>query len=62
MNHLNDCGEFQEAESNYSGKFSHVFSQTAMIPSPGYMLSCDKRLPPDTWNLSELQDKSTFDT
>ena len=29
---------------------SHVSSQPARIPSPRSMLSCDKRLPLDTWN------------
>ena len=36
--------------------FSHVPSQPARIPSPRSVLSCDKRLPPDTWNLSGLQE------
>ena len=32
--------------------FSHVPSEPAVIPSPRSVLSCDKRLPLDTWNLS----------
>ena len=56
VNYLNDSGEFREVESNYSGKFSHVPSQSAGIPSPRSMLSCDKRLPFDTWNLSGSQE------
>ena len=33
MNSMNDSGEFQEVESNYSGRLSDVSSQPAMIPS-----------------------------
>ena len=51
MNSVNDSGEFQEVESNYSGRLSYVSSRLAMIP----MLSRDKRLPLDTWNTSGLQ-------
>ena len=36
--------------------FSHVPSQPARIPSPRSVLSCDKRLQPETWNLSGLQE------
>ena len=36
-------------------KISHVPSLQAVIPSPRSMLSLEKRLPPDTWNLSEPQ-------
>ena len=57
VNSLNDSGEFQEVESNYSGRLSHVSSQPAMIPSSRSMLSRDKRLPLDTWNTSGLQEK-----
>ena len=35
---------------------STVPSQAAGIPSPRSMLSCDKRLPPDTWNRSGSQE------
>ena len=56
VNCLRDSGEFQEVESNYSGKFSHVPSQPAVNSSPRSMLSCDKRLPLDTWNLSGSQE------
>ena len=56
MNSLNDSGEFQEVESNYSGTLSYVSSQLAMIPSSRSMLSRDKRLPLDTWNTSGLQE------
>ena len=38
-------GDFQEVESNYCGRFSHVSSQLVMIPSSRSMLSRDKRLP-----------------
>ena len=60
MTYLNDAGEFQEVVSNNSGQISHVPSQPAEIPSPRSMLSCDKRLPPDTWNLSGLQENFFF--
>ena len=36
---MNDSGEFQEAESNYSGILSYVSNQLAMIPSSRSMLS-----------------------
>ena len=52
---MNDSGESQEIESNDSGKFSHVPSQPAVIPSPRSMLSRDRSMPFDTWNLSETQ-------
>ena len=57
MNYLNDSGEFQEVESNFCGKISDVSNQPARIPRPRSMLSCDKRLPPDTWNRSGSQEK-----
>ena len=56
MNSMNDSGEFQEVESNYSGRLSYVSSQPEMIPSSRSMLSHDKRLPLDTWNTSGLQE------
>ena len=68
MNSMSDSGEFQEVESNYSGRLSHVSSPPAMIPSSRSMLSRDKRLPLDTWNQSGLQENvfgnqfSTFDS
>ena len=68
MNSMNDSGEFQEVESNHSGRLSYVSSQSAMIPSSRYILSHDKRLPPDTWNTLGLQEIvfvnqfSTFDS
>ena len=60
--------EFQEVESNYSGRLSYVSSQLAMIPSSRSKLSRDKRLPIDTWNTSGLHENvlgnqfSTFDS
>ena len=42
MNSMNDSGEFQEAESNYSGRLSHVSSQPEIIPSSRSLLSRDK--------------------
>ena len=62
MNSMNDSGEFQEVESNYSGRLSHVSSQPAMIPSTRSMLSRDKRLPLDTWNTFRLQENVFGDT
>ena len=56
MNSMNDSGEFQEVESNYSVRLSCVYSQPAMIPSSRSTLSRDKRLPLDTWNTSGLQE------
>ena len=50
MNSKKDSGAFQDVESYYSGRLSHVSSQPAMIPSFPSMLSRDKRLPRDTWN------------
>ena len=47
---MNDSGDFQDVESNYSGRLSHVSSQPVMIPSSRSLLSRDKRLPLDTWN------------
>ena len=68
MNSMNDSGQFQEVESNCSGRLSHVSSQSVMIPSSRSLLSRDKRLPLDTWNTSGLQENvcgnhfSTFDS
>ena len=56
MNSMNDSGEFQDIESNYSGRLSHFSTQPVMIPSSRSLLSCDKRLPLDTWNQSGLQE------
>ena len=56
MNSMNDSGEFQEVESNHSGRLSYVPSRPAAIPNCRYVLSRDKRLPLDTWNLSGRQE------
>ena len=56
VNSMNDSGEFQEVESNHSGRVSYVSSQPAVIPSSRSMLSRDKRLPLDTWNTSGQQE------
>ena len=56
MNSMNDSGEFQEVESNHSGRMSYVPSQLAAIPSSCSMLRRDKRLPLDTWNTSGSQE------
>ena len=50
------------------GDFSYIPSQPARISSPRSMLSCDTRLPLDTWNMSGPQENvfgnqlSTFDS
>ena len=67
MNSVNDSGDFQDVESIFCGRLSHVSSQPPMIPSSRALLSRDKRLPLDTWNQSALKDNvfgnqfSTFD-
>ena len=68
MNSMNDLGQFQDVESNYSGRLLNVSSQPAMISSSRSMLSRDKRLPLETWNTSGLQENvfgnqcSTFES
>ena len=68
MNSMNDSGDFQDVESNFCGRLSHVPSQPAMIPSSRSLPSRDKRLPLDTWNQSGVQENvsgnqfSTFDS
>ena len=57
MNSMNDSGEFQEVESNYSVRLSYVSSQPAITPCSRSMLSREKRLTFDTWNTSGLQEK-----
>ena len=56
MSSMNSSGDFQDVESNYSGRLSHVSSQPVMIPSSRALLSRDKRLPLDTWNLTGVQE------
>ena len=56
MNSMSDSGNFQDVESNDSGKLSHVSSQPAMIRSSRSSLSRDNRLPLDTCNQSGLQE------
>ena len=60
MNSINDSGDFQDVESNYSERLSHVSSQPVMIPSSRSLPSRDKRLPIDTWNESGFQDNFFF--
>ena len=68
MNSMNSPEEFQDIESNCSGRLSYVSSQPEMIPSSRALLSRDKRLPLDTWNQSGLEENvfghqfSTFDS
>ena len=65
---MNCSLEFQDIESNYSGRLCHVSSEPVMIPSPRALLSRDKRLPLDTWNQSGSLENvfgnqfSTFDS
>ena len=56
MNSMNDSSEFQEVDSNHSGRLSYVPSQPEVIPSSSSLLSRDKRLPFDTWNSPGLQE------
>ena len=56
MTYLNSSGDFQDVESNSSGRLSHVSSQPEMIPSSRSLSSRDKRLPLDTWNQSGVQE------
>ena len=56
MNSMSDSGEFQDVESNYGGRLSHVSSQPVMIPISHALLSRDKKLLLDTWNQSGLQE------
>ena len=68
MNSVNDSGDFQDVESNYSGRLSHVSSQPVRIPRSQSLLSRDKILALETWNQSGLQENvfanqfSTFDS
>ena len=68
MNSVKSFRKFQDIESNYGGRLSHVSSQPAMIPSSRALLKRDKRLPLDTWNQSRVQENvfgnqfSTFDS
>ena len=50
MNSMRDSGDFQDVESKFCGRLSHVSSQPVMIPSSRALLSRDKGLPLDTWN------------
>ena len=56
MNSMFSSGEFQDIESNYSGRLSHVSSQPEMIPSYRALLSRDKRSPLHAWNQSGVQE------
>ena len=56
MNSMNGSVGFQDIGSNKSGRLSRVSHQPEMIPSSRALLSRDKRLPLDTWNLSGVQE------
>ena len=68
MNSMSDSGDFQDVESNFCGRLSHVSSQPAMIPSSRSLLSRDNRLLVGTWNHFGVQENvfgnqfSTFDS
>ena len=68
MNSMNDSGDFQDVESNKSGRLSHVSSALVMISSSRSLPSRDKSRPFDTWNQSGVQENvlgnqfSTFDS
>ena len=52
MNSINSSGEFQDIETNYSGRLSHVET----VQSSRALPSRDKRLPLETWNESRVQE------
>ena len=56
MNSMSDSGEFQEVESNHSGRLFHVPSQPEAIPSSSSILSRDKSVPLDAWSSLGLQE------
>ena len=56
MNSMDYSWEFQEVESNHSGRLSYVPSQPATLPSYRSTLSREKRLPLETWNAPGLQE------
>ena len=60
MNSMSDSGDFQDVESNNSGRLCNVSRQPVMIPSSRSLLSRDKRLPLDTWNQSGSQENVFF--
>ena len=60
MHSMNDSREFQDFQSICSGKLSHVPSQPAIVPCPRSMLSRDRSMPLDTWNLSGTQGNVFF--
>ena len=57
MNTVNDAVEFQEVQTHHSGRLSYVPSQRSMIPSSSFMLRRGKRMPRETWNSLEGQEK-----
>ena len=53
---MSDSGDFQDVESNYSGRLSHISGQLVLIPSSRSMFSRDRRMPLDSCNQSGLQE------
>ena len=64
MNSMNGSGDFQEVESNQSGRLSYVSTQPSMIPSSRSLLSRDRRVPQATGSgtLFARDDKPSRDT
>ena len=56
LSSVNSSGEFQDIETKYCGRLSHVSCQPEMIPSCRALLSRDKSLPLDTWDQSGVQE------
>ena len=52
MHSMIDSGDFQDVESNKSGRLSHVSSQPAMIPSSRSLLSRDKKTA--AWHMQSI--------
>ena len=49
MNSMNDSGDFQDVESNESGRLSHVSSQFVMIPSSRFLeINLPRLIRPET--------------
>ena len=55
VNCMNDSRESQDLESICSGKLSHVPSEPTVVPSLRSLLSRDRSMSPDLWNLSGTQ-------
>ena len=56
---MSDSGELQDNDSKYSGIFSHVPRQPAVVPSPRPMLSGDRSME-FVWDTGKRFWQSTF--